>query len=313
MTVLERIVQDTRARIAQRKEEIPESEIRERALAAAAAATTTTTTGERRGFREALSGPQIAVIAEFKRRSPSAGTLRESADVVEMARAYERAGALAMSVLTEEAHFGGSLEDLRAARAACGLPVLRKDFIVDAYQLYEARAAGADAVLLIVAALGSTELERLHGLARELELDVLVEVHEAQELSRALAVGGEVIGINNRDLRDFSVDVERTFALLEEMPAGVTVVSESGISGPEQLERLHRAGVAAVLVGGTLMRAADPEQALRALKSYPGARTESGSGSGSGAGVDAEVDAGLQTPGLARSPSAGFSRTDVVL
>jgi indole-3-glycerol phosphate synthase len=312
MTVLERIIQDTRARITQRKEDIPESELRERALAAIAAVaipataavptttanattdTTATVVDERRGFREALSGPQIAVIAEFKRRSPSAGALRESADVIEMARAYERAGARAMSVLTEEAHFGGSLEDLRAARAACGLPVLRKDFIVDAYQLYEARAAGADAVLLIVAALGATELERLHGLARELELDVLVEVHDAQELSRALAVGGEVIGINNRDLRDFSVDVERTFALLEGMPAGVTVVSESGISGPEQLERLHRAGVAAVLVGETLMRAADPEQALRALKSYPGARTESGSGTG--AGVDAEVDAGLQPP-----------------
>lgn len=214
------------------------------------------------------------MIAEFKRRSPSAGTLRADADVAEIARAYERGGARALSVLTEGPSFHGSLEDLRAARAASGLPVLRKDFLVDPYQLYEARLAGADAVLLIVAALDPAELTALHELARALDLDVLVEVHDAGELRLALGVGAELIGINNRDLRDFSVDVERTFALLEGIPAGVTVVSESGIAAPGQLARLEQAGVAAVLVGESLMRSPSPEDALRALRSYPARVTD---------------------------------------
>jgi indole-3-glycerol phosphate synthase len=266
MTVLENILQSTRAEVARRKRELPESRLRERALAAG---------GADRGFRDALDGPGIGVIAEFKRHSPSAGELREDADVTEIVRSYERGGADALSVLTEGPNFHGSLEDLGAARAACGLPVLRKDFIVDPYQVHEARAAGADAVLLIVAALSPSELKALGEQARRLGLDVLVEVHDAAELRVALDAGSELIGINNRDLRDFNVDVERTFALLEEIPAGVTVVSESGIAEPEQLARLEQAGVAAVLVGESLMRAPRPEQALRALRSYPAGVTDS--------------------------------------
>jgi indole-3-glycerol phosphate synthase len=261
MTVLEDILQSTRAEIERRKRERPEAELRDAALALEV---------PEQSLREALNRPaEIAVIAEFKRRSPSAGRLREDADVVEIARAYERGGADALSVLTEGPNFGGSLEDLRAARAACGLPVLRKDFIVDRYQLYEARVAGADAVLLIVAALSASELAALRADARGLGLDVLVEAHDAAELHVALDEGADLIGINNRDLRDFSVDVERTFALLREIPPGVTVVSESGIVDAEQLARLQAAGVAAVLVGESLMRASRPEEALRALRAYP--------------------------------------------
>ena len=177
--------------------------------------------GAPRSLRAALAGPGISVIAEFKRRSPSAGPLRERPDIAELVGAYERGGAAAISILTEGPHFEGSLEDLREARAACALPVLRKDFIVDPYQLHEARAAGADAVLLIVAALEQPTLRALHEQARELGLDALVEVHDRAELARALEAGAQLIGINNRDLRDFSVDVERTFALLDEIPDGV--------------------------------------------------------------------------------------------
>jgi indole-3-glycerol phosphate synthase len=182
--------------------------------------------------------------------------------------AYARGGAAALSVLTEGPNFGGSLDDLCLAGSACALPLLRKDFIVDPYQLHEALAAGADAVLLIVAALEQPQLASLYGQARSLDLDVLVEVHDRGELLRALDAGAEIIGINNRDLRDFSVDVERTERLMAEMPAGVTVVSESGIASAEQLERLRGLGVDAVLVGEALMRAADPEAALRELKGF---------------------------------------------
>jgi indole-3-glycerol phosphate synthase len=216
-------------------------------------------------LRDALARPGIGAIAEFKRRSPSAGELRAKADVQAIARAYEQNGAGAMSVLTEQESFGGSLADLRAARAACLLPILRKDFIVDPYQLYEARAAGADAVLLIVAALDDKELASLHEQARALELDVLVEVHDSDELARAAAVGAAIIGVNNRDLRDFSVDVSRTSRLLARMPADALVVSESGIATNEQVKALEREGVAAVLVGERLMRAPDPGVALAEL------------------------------------------------
>jgi indole-3-glycerol phosphate synthase len=219
-----------------------------------------------RGFRRALLGAGIAVIAEFKRRSPSAGRLREAPDVEEIVGAYERGGAAALSILTEEPHFEGSLEDLRAARSASSLPLLRKDFIVDPYQLHEARAAGADAVLLIVAALDGSRLAELHGEARALALDVLVEVHDAAELAVAVEVGADLVGINNRDLRDFSVDVQRTARLLADVPAGTAIVSESGISSPEQLRSLHAQGIQAVLVGESLMRAEDPARALRELR-----------------------------------------------
>lgn len=220
--------------------------------------------GERR-FHTAVTSQGIAVIAEFKRRSPSAGALRERPDVGEIVGAYARGGARALSILTEGPNFGGSLDDLREARATCALPILRKDFIVDPYQLHEARAAGADAVLLIVAALDQPSLSSLHRAAGGLGLDVLVEVHDGDELRRALDVGADLIGINNRDLRDFTVDVERTFALLEEVPPGVAVISESGVSTFEQLRRLEEQGVQGVLVGETLMRAPDPEATLRGL------------------------------------------------
>jgi indole-3-glycerol phosphate synthase len=233
-------------------------------------------------FHEALSCPGIGVIAEFKRRSPSAGRLRETSDLVEIVSAYERGGASALSVLTEWHNFEGSLDDLRAARAAGELPILRKDFILDPYQLFEARAAGADAVLLIVAALDQQQLASLHGLASTLGMDVLVEVHDREELRRAADIGAYLIGVNNRDLRDFSVDVDRTSRLLSDMPAGATVVSESGIAAPAQLRTLEREGVAAVLVGESLMRAPDPQTALAELL------TGSSSSSPPPAGVDAD-------------------------
>jgi indole-3-glycerol phosphate synthase len=185
--------------------------------------------------------------------------------LTEIVQAYERGGAAALSVLTEPFHFGGSLEDLRAARGATRLPVLRKDFIVDPYQLYESAAAGADAVLLIVAALEPDVLAELHREARALDLDVLVEVHDEQELQGALEVDADVIGLNNRDLGDFTVDIQRTYELLSDVPAGKTVVSESGFSRREELDDLDRVGVDAVLVGESLMRAEDIEAVCREL------------------------------------------------
>jgi indole-3-glycerol phosphate synthase len=267
MTVLEQILRDTRAELERRQRELPQRELERRGEQLGEGGVDTAQAGSRRGFRDALRAPGIGVIAEFKRRSPSAGVLRERADVAEIARAYERGGAVAMSVLTEAASFGGSLDDLRAARAASGLPLLRKDFVIDPYQLHEARLARADAVLLIVAALDPGALRALYRQAAALGLDALVEVHDARELRIALDAEAQVIGINNRDLRDFSVDVARTYALREQIPADVTVVSESGIAAPEQLARLRDASVAAVLVGEALMRARDPAQALAHLMS----------------------------------------------
>jgi indole-3-glycerol phosphate synthase len=221
---------------------------------------------EDRPFNEALVRPGLSLIAEFKRRSPSAGALAADAvDVAAQAGAYERGGAAALSVLTDEPHFGGSLADLRAARAACSLPIIRKDFIVDPYQLYEAAVNGADAVLLIVAALGDEGLRALHQEARGIDLDCLVEVHDGEELERALEAGAEVIGVNNRNLDDMSVDVATTYELMPDVPAGKTVVAESGISSRRELEELERVGVDAVLIGGALMVAADPEEKVREL------------------------------------------------
>jgi indole-3-glycerol phosphate synthase len=257
-TVLDRILAETREELVRRKREHPLS-----AIAAAPAPAS-----DERRFRNALAADGIGVIAEFKRRSPSAGALREAPDLSEIVRAYERGGAVAASILTEGSNFGGSLEDLRAARQACGLALLRKDFVVDAYQLHEARAAGADAVLLIVAALDVPELTSLYATARELGLDVLVEVHDREELQCAVELGADIIGVNNRDLRDFSVDIERTARLMEHIPAGVIVVSESGIATAEQLQALRQRGVEAVLVGEALMRAADPAAALADLRSF---------------------------------------------
>jgi len=203
----------------------------------------------------ALRAPGISLIAEHKRRSPSAGAIREDLAVEDVVRAYERGGAAAISVLTDAPNFGGSLEDLVAARRVSELPILRKDFIVERYQVLEAAAAGADAVLLIVAAL----------LARELGLAALVEVHDAGELEVALSMGAGLIGINNRNLTTLEVDTATTFELLGRIPEGVTVVAESGLRDRAQLEELAGAGVDAVLIGEALMRAADVESATRAL------------------------------------------------
>jgi indole-3-glycerol phosphate synthase len=218
-----------------------------------------------RPFSEALVRPGLSLVAEFKRRSPSSGDIRPGAGVEEIAAAYERGGAAALSVVTEERFFGGSLADLRAARAASDLPILRKDFVVDPYQLYEAAVSGADAVLLIVVALADEELWRLHDDARALDLDCLVEVHDERDLERALALDCDVIGINNRDLRDLSVDLETTSELMTDVPAGKTVVAESGYGSREQLAELERFGVDAVLVGEALMRAPDPEAMIREI------------------------------------------------
>ena len=256
MNVLERIVAGTREDVRRRRAEVPLSAL-ESALAGR---------GDDRPFSEALTLPGVSVIAEHKRRSPSAGEIRAGVSVADVVLAYERGGAAAISILTEGAHFGGSLDDLREARAASALPILRKDFIVDPYQLYESAAAGGDAILLIVAALDARMLAELHGEARTLDLDVLVEVHDEEELDCALEIlDADVIGINNRNLVDFSVDVERTFELLADIPAGKTVVSESGFHSRDQLDALERVGVDGVLIGESLMRAEDPEAALRAL------------------------------------------------
>jgi len=265
VNVLERIVDHARSEVRRRRDHVPLS-VLERELA------------ERehpRPFAEALSRPGLSVIAEHKRRSPSAGELRSGSSVSEIVSAYERGGAAALSILTEGAHFGGSLDDLREARQASELPVLRKDFIIDPYQVYESAAARADAILLIVAALHPTELAELHREARALDLDVLVEVHDEEELECALEiVEAEIIGINNRDLHDFSVNVDRTYDLLSDVPTGKTVVSESGFHTREQLDELERVGVDAVLIGEGLMRSKDPEAATRALTLLDGPPTE---------------------------------------
>jgi indole-3-glycerol phosphate synthase len=221
--------------------------------------------GHDRPFSEALVRPGLSLIAEFKRRSPSAGEISASATVATQVSSYERGGAAALSVLTDERHFGGTLEDLRVARAAASLPILRKDFIVDPYQLFEAAVNGADAVLLIAWALDDDELSEMHETARGLDLDCLVEVHDADELERALRLDADVIGINNRNLDESSVDVATTYELMPDVPAGKTVVAESGISSRAELEELERVGVDAVLIGSALMKAADPEALTREL------------------------------------------------
>jgi indole-3-glycerol phosphate synthase len=253
---LEALVRATREAVARRRAAVSLADL-ERGAAARG--------GDGRPFAEALARPGTSLIAEHKRRSPSAGEIRAGASCGEIAAAYERGGAAALSILTEEAHFGGSLADLEEARAATDLPILRKDFTVDPYMLYEARAAGADAVLLVVGSLREGELADLLAGARELDLDAIVEVSRPEELELALAVDADVIGINNRDLTDFSVDISRTFELLADVPAGKVVVSESGIGRREQIEELEGVGVDAVLVGETVMRAPNPESAVREL------------------------------------------------
>jgi indole-3-glycerol phosphate synthase len=219
-----------------------------------------------RGFERALRAARPpAVIAEFKRASPSAGDISDD-DPAERARAYEAGGATAISVLTEPTRFGGALADLQAARLACGIPVLRKDFLVHPAQVIESRASGADAVLLIAAALGELELKALLSTAADLGMDGLVETHSAEDLDKALAIDAALIGVNARDLETLEVDVDRALGLLPRIPADRVAVLESGVSSPEQVERALEAGARAVLVGEALMRAPDPGGLLRELR-----------------------------------------------
>jgi indole-3-glycerol phosphate synthase len=254
--MIEQLIAGARQGVDARRRELPQADLESRLSGR----------GEDRPFNEALVRPGLSLIAEFKRRSPSAGEIAPAdAGVADRVGAYERGGAAALSVLTDGPHFGGSLEDLRAARAACGMPIVRKDFIVDRYQLYEAAVNGADAILLIVRALDDEALRSLYEEARSIDLDCLVEVHDSEELERALEADAEVIGINNRDLDEGTVEIATTFELMPDVPAGKTVVAESGISGRAELEELERVGVDAVLIGGALMSAADPEAKTREL------------------------------------------------
>lgn len=215
-------------------------------------------------LRQALVRDGINIIAEFKRRSPSKGMIRVDADLKQIVTSYEAGGASAISILTEEDYFSGSLDDLRAARSAVELPLLRKDFIFDDYQVYESAAAGADAVLLIVAALDDQKLTSLRRLAEdELGIDALVEVHTREEMQRAVACGANLIGVNNRNLHTFEVSLETSISLARETDA--ILISESGLRTAADLSRLHDAGYRGFLIGESLMRAEDPEAALREL------------------------------------------------
>jgi len=217
------------------------------------------------GLRGRIEQRGAGVIAEIKKASPSKGVLRADFRPAEIASSYERHGAAALSVLTDERFFQGSRAALEAARAACTLPVLRKDFMIDAYQLFEARAMGADCILLIAAILGDAELAEFEATAMELGMAVLVEVHDDAELERALRLATPLVGINNRNLRSFEVSLETTLAMLPRVPAERLVVSESGIHAPADIERLRAAGVHAFLVGEAFMRAPDPGVALASL------------------------------------------------
>jgi indole-3-glycerol phosphate synthase len=258
---LDRIVERTREDVKKRRKQVPAAELADRAEHR----------DEPRPLNEALQAPGVAVIAEHKRASPSAGLIREGVTVEQVVRAYELGGASALSILTDGPHFKGSLDDLIAARSASHLPILRKDFVVDSYQVVETAAFGADALLLIVAALEPSALAELYAEAKSFDLDVLVEIHDADELEIALeAVDPDMIGINNRNLTDFTVDTARTHELLTDVPAGKTVVAESGFYAREQVDELERVGVDAVLIGEALMRSDDLERATRVLAGQAG-------------------------------------------
>lgn len=260
MDFLSEIISLKRARLSRLKETMGLDELRARAVDLRANA-------KAHAFHAAVSERgRINVIAEIKRASPSKGEIRADVDPARMALQYEAGGAAAISVLTEEDRFRGSLDDLRAVRRAVSLPLLRKDFIFDEYQLYEAAAAGADALLLIVAALADEELTRLVRVTEEeLRMDALVEVHTLEELSRARACGATLIGVNNRDLHTFEVSLDTSVQLAHGAPPGLSLISESGLRDADDLRRLRALGYDAFLIGESLMRAADPRRALRRL------------------------------------------------
>jgi indole-3-glycerol phosphate synthase len=254
--ILDEIVAQKKEELAGTKRQMPFAEIRSRAAEA----------GPSRGFGKVLaSGGDIRIIAEVKKASPSRGIIRHDFDPVTIAEIYEQSGAHCISVLTERTFFQGSLEYLGAIRKAVALPLLRKDFVIDPYQIFEARAAGADAVLLIAACLERRQMEDYLGTAGELGLDVLVESHTYQELDLSLLAGATILGINNRDLKSFTVSLATTFELLKDIPDDRIVVSESGISTRDDVIRLQQAGVDAVLVGESLMREQDIGKKVKEL------------------------------------------------
>jgi indole-3-glycerol phosphate synthase len=256
VSVLEEIVASKREIVRRRRANLPLSEMVARAAVAAVP----------RDFLRALTLPGLAVIAEIKRRSPAKGDLRGDLDPAELAAAYQAGGASALSVLTDEQYFRGSDADLITAREATELPVLRKDFTIDPYQVYEAWVLGADAILLIVRALADAELAELLALASELALSALVEVHDERELDRAVRAGARFIGVNNRNLDTLAVDLEASLRLRPLIPTGVVSISESGISTPEQAAEVARVGYDGVLIGEALVRAADPASLLRSFR-----------------------------------------------
>ena len=257
--ILNKILARKRVEVMERAERVPLAAMAERAAQASAP----------RGFRAALETRietgNAAVIAEIKKASPSKGVLREDFDPPAIALSYERGGAAALSVLTDVDFFQGADQFLTRAREACALPGLRKDFFIDAYQVYEARALGADCILLIVAALGDASIVELAGLASHLGMDTLIEVHDAEELSRVSQLEGALIGINNRNLRTFETSLDTTLKLLDGVPDGSLVVTESGIHTPEDVSLMRNNGVHAFLVGEAFMRADDPGEKLATL------------------------------------------------
>lgn len=262
-TILKKIIARKHEEVRERSAQVSLADLQARIAAQRGGAT------DPRGFVQALERSvaqgRAAIIAEAKKASPSKGVIREVFDPAEIARSYAAAGASCLSVLTDVDFFMGSDQNLQLARAACDLPVIRKDFIVDPYQIYEARALGADCILLIVAALSDAQLADLSALTQELGMDVLVEVHGADELQRALPLNTRLIGINNRDLHSFAVSLENTFELLPSIPADRLVITESGINTPEDVAQMRAQGVHSFLVGEAFMRAEDPGEKLKAL------------------------------------------------
>lgn len=261
MDVLAKIIAKKRERVEEAKQTVPLDLLRSDAFAKRSTATP-------HALSRALGGDEINIIAEFKRRSPSKGVIRADADLPWIVKQYEAGGAAAISVLTETDHFDGSLADLKAVKTQSTLPVLRKDFVFDPYQLYEAAAAGSDAILLIVAALNDQQLDSLRRLAEdELGMDALVEVHDEEEMDRAASCGAKLIGVNNRNLRTFEVTLETSEKLARIAPKEALLVSESGLSQSADLRRLRDRGFYGFLIGESLMRSTDPEIALRDLRS----------------------------------------------
>lgn len=259
-TILEKIFNDKRVRVDAAKRAVDPVEMRKRALEVRSARAS-------HRLSDALSDrSSINIIAEFKKASPSKGVINTGVDPADVARQYERGGAAAMSVLTEEDHFKGSLDDLRAVRAAVDLPILRKDFIFDEFQIYEAAEAGADSILLIAAMLGDHEIKRLRVIAEEeLGLDALVEVHTLDELERIKCTGATLIGVNNRDLKSFSVTLDVSRELIKHAPEDAIMITESGIQTRVDIEELRGIGYAGFLIGETLMRSSDSIAGLRSL------------------------------------------------